>query len=93
MSRQIVTKAAFESAYRRLKAADQELVDDALARFQHYLKTNEAPVGLGIKHLGGRTYEFRAGLALRAVYVVDGERVVLALLGTHDAVCRFLKRQ
>ena len=93
MSRQIVTKAAFESAYRRLKAVEQELVNDALTRFQHYLKTGEAPVGLGIKHLGGRTYEFRAGLALRTVYVVDGERVVLALLGTHDAVRRFLKRQ
>ena len=93
MPRQIVTKAAFETAYRRLMTSDRELVDAALTRFQHYLKTHEAQGGLGIKHLGGRTYEFRAGLALRVVYVVDGERVVLALLGTHDDVHRFLKRQ
>ena len=93
MSRQIVTKARFERAYRQLSGTDQELVDEALDRFQHSLQTNKAPVGLGLRHLGGRTYEFRAGLALRAVYVVEKEQVVLSLLETHDEVRRFLKHQ
>ena len=93
MPRQIVTKARFERAYHQLSAADQERVDEALKRFQRYLQTNEAPFGLELKHLGGRTYEFRAGLALRIVYVAEGEEVALSLLGTHDEDRRFLKCQ
>ena len=93
MSRRIVVKPRFGRAYQRLSEADQRLVDAALGRLQHYLDTGEAPVGLGIKRLGRRTYEFRAGLALRVVYVVEGVQVVLALLGSHDEVRRFLRSQ
>ena len=93
MPRQLVAKAGFNRSYSRLPVADQRLVDEALRRFQHYLQTNEAPVGLGLKHLAGRTYEFRAGLALRIVYVAEQDQIVLVLLGNHDEVRRFLKRQ
>lgn len=92
MPRQLVAKARFLRAYQRLGEADQQLVDAALKQFQHYLQTGEAPVGLSVKHLGGRTYEFRISLALRGVYVVEGDLVVLSLLGSHDEVRRFLKR-
>jgi len=78
MPRQLVAKARFLRAYHQLSDADQCLVDAALRRFEHYLRTGDAPAGLGVKHFGGRTYEFRAGLAL---------------LGTHDDVRRFLKSQ
>ncbi len=90
---QIVAKAGFLKVYDRLSGDDRHRVDEALGRFRHYLQTREAPVGFGIKHLGGRTYEFRAGLALRVVYVVEQQEIILALLGTHDEVRRFLKRQ
>ena len=91
MPRSIVTKARFERAYRRLSLTNQDLVDAALRSFGHYLETGRAPLGLGIKHLGGQTYEFRAGLALRIIYFVDNEEIVLALLGNHDEVRRFIK--
>jgi len=93
MARQLVAKAKWRRAYHRLSDANQRLVDEALRRFRHYLSTGEAPVGLGITHLGGRTYEFRIGLGLRSVYVVEGQEVVLVLLGNHDDVRRFLKHQ
>lgn len=93
MPRAVVAKARFLRAYQRLGEADREVVDGALRMFHHYLQTGEAPVGLGVKHVGGRTYEFRVGLALRIVYVVEREHVVLSLLGNHDEVHRFLKRQ
>jgi hypothetical protein len=93
MTRRLVAKARWLRAYHRLSEANRHLTDEALRRFRHYLSTGEAPVGLGITHLGGRTYEFRVGLALRVVYVLDGEEVVLVLLGSHDEVRRFLKRQ
>lgn len=64
----------------------------ALRFLQHYLAAGEAPVGLGLKKLGQGVYEFRAGLALRGVYVEEGELLALTLLGSHDEVRRFLKR-
>lgn len=93
MPRQIVTKVKFEAAYRHLPENEKRLVDKALENFQKYLDTGEIPGGLGVKHLGRRTYEFRAGLALRIIYVVEGEQIILALLGSHDEVRRFLRRQ
>ena len=91
MPRKILTKAGFEHAYRRLSESDQRLVDEALRHFGDYLQTGQAPLGLGIKHLGSRTYEFRASLGLRVVYVAAGETIYLALLGSHDEVQRYLK--
>ena len=93
MPRQVVTKARFLCAYHRLSDADQGLVDSALRHFQDYLQTGQAPVGLGIKHVGGRTYELRVNLALRIVYVIEGHEVALSLLGHHDEVRRFLRQQ
>ena len=93
MPRQLVAKASFVRVYDGLSETNRQLVDEALRRFQHYLRTNEAPVGLGLRHLGGRTYEFRAGLALRVVYVAERDELVLTLLGNHDEVRRFLRRQ
>ena len=93
MPRQVVAKARFLRAYHRLSDADRGLVDSALRHFQDYLHTGHAPVGLGIKHVGGRTYELRVSLALRIVYVIEGSEVALSLLGNHDEVRRFLRRQ
>ena len=93
MSRQVVAKARFLRAYHRLSDADQGLIDSALKHFQGYLHTGHAPGGLGIKHVGGRTYELRVSLALRIVYVIEGSEVVLSLLGNHDEVRRFLRQQ
>ncbi len=93
MPRRIVTKVKFTDAYQRLSETDRHLADSSLRKFEHYLRTGEAPMGLGIKHLGSRTYEFRVGLSLRIVYVVEQDSVILSLLGTHDDVRRFLRQQ
>ena len=93
MPRTVVVARRFERAYRNLSFHEQRLVDGALQQFQAYLETGQAPVGLGLKRLHRRTHEFRAGLALRIVYVVEGDTVYLALLGRHDDVQRFLRRQ
>lgn len=93
MPRKIFRAPAFLRTYCRLSTPQQQLVDAALKKFEAYLATKQAPAGLGAKHVGGRTYEFRAGLALRIVYVIERDTIVLALLGSHDEVRRFLRRQ
>ena len=93
MPREIVFKRNFRHAYDALSEENKRQVDESLKDFGHYLSTQKAPVGLGLKRLGEGVYEFRAGLSLRAVYVLGKSEVVLALLGTHDDVRRYLKRQ
>lgn len=92
MGRQFVVKARFWRAYERLAPPDRALVTNALALFQQYRETGEAPSGFGLKKLGPGVYEFRAGLALRVVSVEEGPVLALALLGSHDEVRRFLRR-
>ncbi len=92
MPRQIVATREFLRAYHRLTDAPRDLVDASLQRFRDALQGGSMSAGLGHKHLGGRTHEFRAGLALRVVYVAVEDQIILTLLGTHDDVRRFLKR-
>ena len=92
MGRQFVVKTRFQRRYDRLTPSEQLLVKKSLEQFQRYLDTGQAALGLGLRKLGAGVYEFRAGLGLRAISVEDGSLVVLALLGSHDEVRRFLKR-
>ncbi len=93
MARTLVHTVRFRRAYRRLHGEDQQLVDRAVIQLTHYLETGHASVGLGVKKLIPAVYEVRVGLALRIVYVEGETKVYLALLGHHDEVRRFLKRQ
>ncbi|HBH96441.1 MAG TPA: hypothetical protein DDX89_01435 [Candidatus Omnitrophica bacterium] len=93
MARHLVSTEKFRRAYRRLSASNQQLVEKALEQLGGYLKTGLAPVGLGITKLAPGVFEVRAGLDVRIVYVEEGPRCFLALLGDHDEVRRFLKRQ
>ena len=91
MDRQFVIKARFQRAYDQLSEDDRIRVKKSLAMLQAYVHTHQAPIGLGLKKLGPGVYEFRAGLSLRGVYVDEGSVLALALLGSHDAVRKFLK--
>ena len=92
MARQFVIKASFQRVYDRLAEDERTRVNKALRMLHHYLDTGQAPLGLGVKRVGPGVYEFRVGLALRGVYVEEGEVLALTLLGSHDEVRRFLKR-
>ena len=91
MPQQLIVKARFQRAYDGLSTIEQEAVKKSLRMLHAYLETRQAPLGLGLKTLGAGVYEFRAGLALRGVYVEEGSVLALALLGSHDDVRRFLK--
>lgn len=49
------------------------------------------PAGLGVRQIRPGLFEARAGLQLRALFVRDGDRLIVRLLGTHDDVRRFLR--
>ena len=92
MPRQVVVKARFQRAYDRLGVDEQLRVKKSLQLFQEYLASGKASLGFGLRKLAPGIYEFRVGLALRCVCVEQGDVLVLALLGSHDEVRRFLRK-
>ncbi len=92
MARTFVVKASFQRTYDRLASAERDRVKKSLEQLRSYLQGGEAPLGLGVRRLGPGIYEFRIGLALRGVYIDEGDQLVLTLLGSHDQVRRFLRR-
>lgn len=93
MARALFSTGRFRRAYHRLSPPDQQLVEKALGQLGEHLRTGQAPVGLGVTKLVPGVFEVRAGLDLRIVYVEEGQRCFLTLVGNHDEVRRFLKRQ
>ena len=93
MARTLFSTGRFRRAYHRLTATDKQLVEKALGQLGEYLKTGQASAGLGITKFGPGVFEARAGLSLRIVYVEEGPRCFLVLLGNHDDVRRFLKQR
>ncbi len=93
MARVLVSTARFRRAYHQLDEPYRELARKALDQLAAYFQTGHAPGGLGVTKLCPGTFEARAGLGLRIVYVEEGPKVFLTLLGNHDEVRRFLKRQ
>ena len=93
MPRKILVHSRFERAYSYLKEWDKERVDKAIEQLVHYLDVSQSPFGLGVKHLEGDLYEFRVGLSIRIVYILQKNSILLSLIGTHDEVRKFLKRQ
>ena len=93
MPRQVVFKASFWKSFKALGRDDQNLVNESLGKFQNYPLTGQSTVGLGLKLLDRKIYEFRAGLFLRVLYKMSEREIVIGFVGTHDQVLRFLKRQ
>lgn len=93
MGRTFISSARFRRAYRRLDESRQGLVDRALGHLGEALETGQSPLGLGLRKLAPGIYEVRAGLVVRIVTVEEGSKLILALLGDHDEVRRYLRRQ
>ena len=93
MPRVIIVKTRFDKIHAGLSDQNKYIVGAALMAFREYLRSGTVTPGLGIKCLSDNIYEFRAGLALRVVYVFDGDKVILELLGNHDEIRKFLKNQ
>ena len=91
MNRRLIATPRFRRSYSRLQKLQQQLVDAAIVGLEEYLRTRRAPVGLGVKKLGGGIFEARVNRSLRIIYLDEGTEITLAVLGSHDEVRRFLK--
>lgn len=86
----------FEKSLRRIPAHDRRRAAETIEQIVHYLETQQAPEGLGLKklfsHAGlGAVFETRASLALRLLFSVYDDVVTFLMVGDHDEVRRFIR--
>ncbi len=82
----IVLTERFRRAYRSLTVEDQKRVQNALRRMSEDLRYP----GLRVKRIRGThgIWEARASRALRLTFEVEGDKIVLRNVGSHDATLK-----
>jgi hypothetical protein len=81
---------------KRLKAAptaDRAAIVLALIELPDAFGQPHAHAGLGIRKLGDKLFECRAGLAIRALFLDRGVDLFVFFLGNHDQVQALLRRR
>jgi len=82
---------SFDRSFRRLPLDRQRRVQKAVDRTIDLLEAGQLPVGLGLKRLRASIWEFRAGLADRIIFRLEGSEATFVLAGNHDEIRRYLK--
>ena len=82
----IVLTERFRRAYRSLTTEDQKRVQNTLRRMSEDLRHP----GLRLKRIRGThgIWEARASRALRLTFEVEGDKIVLRNVGSHDATLK-----
>lgn len=96
MPRKVLLAETFQKKIHELPEGKQFLATKALEALSEYFQSTKAPYGLRIKmlrqHGDRKLFEARLSLDLRIVWVQTKEEIVVALLGNHDEVRRFIKK-
>ncbi len=68
-------------------------MEEAIRRLAAAFESGRAPAGAGLKKLRFGLWEARAGLQDRIVFAWEDDLVEFLVVGTHDDVRRFLRKQ
>lgn len=82
---------SFDRTYRKLSDEEREGVEQALTRLVRALDYGERSEGLGLKKLERDFWEIRAGLSIRILFKLEKGLVTFVIVGTHDALRRYLR--
>ncbi len=82
----LVLTRRFRRAYRSLSAEEQKRVQTALRRMAENLRHP----GLRVKRIRGThgIWEARASRSLRLTFEVEGDKIILRNVGSHDAALK-----
>lgn len=84
---------SFAKQLRKLRDREAKAAEEALVAFDHFVRTGEKTIGLGLKKLASDKFEIRVDLKNRIVMKKIGEDYFIALYGDHASIERFLRRQ
>jgi hypothetical protein len=83
----------FLACVKKLSATDRAAVDVALGGLLSTFGNPHAHGGQSVRVLKAPVYEVRATLALRIVFVRQGESLIADMVGTHGEVRDYLKNR
>lgn len=86
----IFMRPAFARRFRKLAPEQQAEVRAAAMRLPDVFGRPHLHAGLGLRSFG-RYFEFRAGLAVRVLFLVEGGDAHLVTFGGHDAIRAYVK--
>lgn len=81
----------FQKQLKKLHVQDQKKATDVLKIFLESLQRGSLAVGVGFKKINGDKYEIRVDIRHRIVMKLEGDTFVCHLIGSHDAVRRYLR--
>ncbi len=86
----LVFTKSFERSLK--KSPEGNRAKEAVRSLIHALGSNMKPVGLGLKKLDDEVWEIRAGLRTRVLFALYPGEIRLLLVGDHQEIRHYLKR-
>ena len=86
----IYQRPHFARRFKRLTGGEQQELRNGAERLPDVVGKPHLHCGLGLRPFG-RYYEFRVGVDLRVLFLLEGGDVYLVTVGTHDEIRAYLK--
>lgn len=86
----IYQRSAFVRALKKLSESEQELVRQRARRAAEVLGHPHLHSGVGLRPFG-RYKEFRAGLHLRCLFLLEGGDMHLVVVGNHGDIAAYVR--
>jgi hypothetical protein len=86
----IYQRPAFLRAIKKLPPKEQELVRQRARRAAEIIGHPHLHSGIGLRAFG-RYREFRAGLNLRCLFLLEGGDMHLIIVGSHDEISTYVR--
>ncbi len=80
---------SFHKTIRNLSQAQAKKLLAAVGKFESSWEENRFPQGVGLKHLRGQFFEFRADIHNRVLFKKEADLIYYLLYGSHDDIRRF----
>lgn len=86
----IYQRPAFVRALKKLPVSEQDLVRQRARGAEAILGQPHLHSGIGLRSFG-RYKEFRVGLHLRCLFLIEGGDIHLVIVGTHDEIAAYIR--
>jgi len=86
----IYQRPAFRRALRKYSDADQERIRQQARRVAEVIGQPHAHSSSSVRPFG-RYFEFRIGLSVRCLFLLEGGDLHLVIVGTHDEVAAYVR--
>jgi hypothetical protein len=86
----VYQRASFVRAVKKRPAAEQDQIRQRARRVADVMGDPHAHSGLGIRPFG-RYFEFRVGMQIRCLFLLEGGDMHLVTVGTHDEISAYIR--